>query len=764
MSDSILLNWAIMAVSFFNTILLLWLGATVLLNAERRDWGIGLATGGLLLGGAFFVSHTAILGLFIGGHMVSGYTAVITEGLLVIGANMIFWWTAGLIPAIVLPFAWYLIMLWYGGFWNERGTQSYTEEAQRFTEKGNQEVAQKKSAPSVKSVGASLYRRQRYLFWLVVGLLVSGLGGLGIGIILLAIPSPELINLRVFIRWSIAGIPFMALAYSGYVVLCIALSLDALRRPGPTPRVMGNEARQRARPYLIGASFALLVVSLLVAGVLLWAVQSTRHMFLYEFYDQSIEALAWFDLIIASIIGVVVLLLGQAIVSYEVFTGKSLPRRGLMRHWRRAIVLAAGYSIPVGFSIAIALRPLYSLLLTTILMTVFFALSSWRSYAERERYIDSLRPFVASQRLYDQLLTPSAPPDVDIRTPFRALCADVLDATMGYLTAVGPLAPLVPSLAYEAETNPNVADLIGQFISPQRRKEREDKNDFVPFASLRLVSLEPSQYGGAIWAIPLWSERGLIGLFLLGPKRDGGLYTQEEIEIARVSGERLIDTRASAEMARRLMSLQRERLAQSQVIDQRTRRVLHDDILPTIQTAMIALSGNSDGNNDVITSLTDAHRQISDLLHEMPTITAPEVARLGLIAALRRAIDNELAPAFDQVTWHVTPDAEKQACTIPTLTAEVIFYAAREVVRNAAKHGRSPQTTEFCLQIHVNWRDGLEITIKDNGTGLEAASANTGSGQGLALHSTMMAIIGGELSVDSLPGQFTRVTLRFGNQ
>jgi signal transduction histidine kinase len=492
-------------------------------------------------------------------------------------------------------------------------------------------------------------------------------------------------------------------------------------------------------------------VSLLVAGILLWAVQETRHMMLYQFYNEAIEMLSWFDLIIASIIGVVILLLGQAVVSYEVFTGKSLPRRGLMRHWWRAIALAIGYSIPVGFSIAIALRPLYSLLLTTILMTVFFALSSWRSYAERERYIDSLRPFVASQRLYDQLLTPSSP-DVDISTPFRALCADVLDATMGYLTAVGPLAPLVPPLAFGAETAvPPITDLIAQFIS-------------VPSASPQLISLNPDQYGGAIWAIPLWSERGLIGLFLIGPKRDGVLYTQEEIEIARVSSERLIDTQASAEMARRLMSLQRERLAQSQIIDQRTRRVLHDDILPTIQTAMIALSGEDKDRDSVISTLTDAHRQISDLLHEMPTIAAPEVARLGLVAALRRAIDNELAPAFDQITWHVMPDTEKQARAIPTLTAEVIFYAVREAVRNAAKHGRSPQTTEFCLQIQVNWHDGLEIIIEDNGIGLGTASPNSGSGQGLALHSTMMAVIGGELSVDSLPGQFTRVMLRFGNQ
>ena len=125
---------------------------------------------------------------------------------------------------------------------------------------------------------------------------------------------------------------------------------------------------------------------------------------------------------------------------------------------------------------------------------------------------------------------------------------------------------------------------------------------------------------------------------------------------------------------------------------------------------------------------------------------------------MRRTIDNELAHAFDDVTWHVTPDTEKQARAIPTLTAEVIFYAAREAVRNAAKHGRGEG--DFRLQIHINWHDGLEIVIEDNGIGLGAASPNAGSGQGLALHSTMMAVIGGELSVDSLPGQFTRVTLR----
>jgi signal transduction histidine kinase len=338
---------------------------------------------------------------------------------------------------------------------------------------------------------------------------------------------------------------------------------------------------------------------------------------------------------------------------------------------------------------------------------------------------------------------------MDMAAPFRALCHDLLAAEMAYLTAVGPLAPLVPPLAYEWETAvPPITNLVTQFISASS-------------APPRLKSLDPTQYSGAIWAVPLWSERGLIGLLLLGRKRDGGLYTQEEINIARISSERLIDTQASAEMARRLMSLQRERLAQSQVIDQRTRRTLHDDILPTIHTAMIAL-GNDNSNSEALPILADAHRQISDLLHAMPTAAAPEVARLGLVEALSRSIENELAQAFDEVTWEIAPNAEEAARAIPTLTAEVIFYAAREAVRNAAKHGRGGG--EFCLNMRVNWQDGLEIVVEDNGIGLGTASPNTGSGQGLALHSTMMAVIGGELSVDSLPGQFTRVTLHFRNR
>jgi signal transduction histidine kinase len=285
---------------------------------------------------------------------------------------------------------------------------------------------------------------------------------------------------------------------------------------------------------------------------------------------------------------------------------------------------------------------------------------------------------------------------------------------------------------------------------------------------------------------------------LLGEKLDEGLFAQEEIEIARATGERLIDAQASAQMAQRLMALQRQRLAESQVLDRRARRVLHDDVLPLLHTAMLSLmSGEGrkpgDGsatsqqpNQPSIDLLADAHHRISDLLREMPPTVAPDIARLGLVKALRKAVEEDFAGAFDSVEWQVDPAVPDALSDISPLSAEVVFYAAREAIRNAARYGRDNPARPLHLRVAVVWRGGLEILVEDDGVGLplgaEAEPAPTnghagngsaslpvepatpngsagGSGQGLALHSTMMAVVGGSLSTESVPGEYTRVVL-----
>ena len=682
MTGNFFLDWATLAVSLHNTILLLWLALTVFLNAERRTPGIGFASGAMLLACVFFVCHTAIL--------VMGVNAA--------GWGLEWWWRLGWLALVALPFCWHSVTLWYTGFWNRPRT--------------------------------ALYHRQKVWFVLIATLTVW-LGGT----LVWASPLPAFADAMTFDPARVTQIPGLPVFLTGFVtaiLLCVALSLDALRAPAPSLRRMGDRARARARPWFIATAALLFVIALFVAGLIAWLFVATPRVM-----DAAlIGAFGWFDLIIAGLIAGTIIVLGQAIALYEVFTGKALPRRGLVRHWRSAVLLAQGYSVVVAWSLALHLRPIYSVLLTAGLMTIFFALFSWRTFTERDHYIRQLRPFVASEKLYEQVLREGATSEAVTQT-FRAMCRDVLGAQSAQLRAVGSLATFVPALAY-----------------PDSMRAPTPPLDLAAFDARQTIGVA---LDATHWAIPLWSERGLIGVFVLGEKSDGGIYAQEEIEIARASGERLIDTLASAELARRLLALQRQRLAETQLLDQRARRILHDEVLPQLHAAILAQGANA----EAIYLLTDAHRQIANLLRELPTTSAPEVARLGVIGALQRVVEQECAGVFERVTWAVDASAEQGARALPITSAEVVFYAAREAIRNAARYGHGDNATRALhLFITAKCGDEFAVVIADDGVGLHKTNlGERGSGQGLALHSAMLAVVGGTLTIEPGATGGTRVTI-----
>jgi signal transduction histidine kinase len=129
---------------------------------------------------------------------------------------------------------------------------------------------------------------------------------------------------------------------------------------------------------------------------------------------------------------------------------------------------------------------------------------------------------------------------------------------------------------------------------------------------------------------------------------------------------------------------------------------------------------------------------------------------------VRQIVDHELRDAFDEVHWEISPEAARQADHLPQLHAEVLYYACREVLRNAARHARPAQSSQpLSLQVAARWQDGLEMLVMDNGVGFGGAQGDhaAGSGHGLALHSTMLAVIGGSLSVENAPGASTCIRL-----
>jgi signal transduction histidine kinase len=121
----------------------------------------------------------------------------------------------------------------------------------------------------------------------------------------------------------------------------------------------------------------------------------------------------------------------------------------------------------------------------------------------------------------------------------------------------------------------------------------------------------------------------------------------------------------------------------------------------------------------------------------------------------------EFRQDFTGIDWQIDGEAEKQASSIPALTGDVIFYAAKEAIRNAARHGRGDDLGRALhLRIRAAWRDGLELQISDDGIGLEPKPEPLPTGgQGLSLHSTMMAVIGGLLTTDDKPGIGTTLTI-----
>lgn len=692
-----LFDWALISVSLFNAILLLWLGLTVFLNAERRTRGVWLVEEGLMLGALFFVSHTAILGRALMSPTSRGLE---------------FWWRIGWMPVVLAPFAWYILILWYVGFWESRNTR--------------------------------LYRRHRLWLALVCG-------GALILVALMsfthALPSYERLIRADFSETStIGGIPVLFMIYPLFAVPCIALPLDALLHPEPSQRVMGDLARQRARPWLFAVSAVLLVVSLSLIVFMAWGGTTTRGREGDALTTTMTRQVAGVDLLLASLLAVAIVLLGQAIVTYEIFTGKTLPRRGFFRHWRNAIILAAGYATLVGWSVTIQLAPIYSLLLSTLLMVAFYALISWRSFVEREEFMARLRPFVSSQRLMQHLLDPGETTASRADRLFCALCGEVLGARQARLIPLGALAPLAgPPLSYPNGAAEQPVRVLPDMFRPD---------------GAGVVPLEAAAFAGLHWAIPLWAERGLIGALLLGPKLDNGLYTQEEIEIARVSAERIVDMLAGEQMARRVMDVQRRRLTETRVLDLRTRRVLHDDVLPTLHAAILGLSGLArdhsaayEAAHEAIQALSEAHQQISTLIHTSSSVPVLAAAGRSVADALRMVIEGEFSDAFNAILWTV----EGSIPVLDPLVQDVVLNAAREVVRNAAIHGRGADSgRSLTLAVSVACDDPpsneLAITIGDDGVGLDTPSRSLaegalpqGSGGGLALHSTMLALVGGSL-------------------
>jgi signal transduction histidine kinase len=532
---------------------------------------------------------------------------------------------------------------------------------------------------------------------------------------------------------------------------------------------------RRARPWLIAAA------SMLSLAVIAFAFTAysivPRAIPITNLTLEVNRAMYVADGIIAGFIGLAIIFLGRAVLSNNVLTERPQSGQGFFARWRSVVIVSIVGSLGVAFLYFAPIRPIYSLLLTALLGMTAYALFNWRQYAEHEAFMKRLRPFVTSLHLHDHLISAREDEWHESRELFDALCRDALGARRACLLFSPP-------------------DAIGGSQRGVQRIEYHWPADQNELLSTPLNSIEWVHLDADHWALPLADSRGAVGRLILGPKINGSEYTAQELQVAATCAERILDALAGEQLARVAVSLLRQRIAQVQVLSGQHKRWLHDEVLPQIHLALLKIEAlrniEQDAGyhadkarvlpyiNDAMNALTQSHRRLSALVRDMSAAAPTGLESEGLIAALKSALDHDFRDSFDRVDWQVNDSANDRSKKLPLFVSEVIFYAAQEAIRNAARHARGGNTNrKLNLFVSIERDPDLKIVVADDGVGVtkhlprpstsadsslhsESASAqdaNDYSGSGLMFHRMMLTIVGGTLSIEDRSGGGTQVVI-----
>ena len=555
--------------------------------------------------------------------------------------------------------------------------------------------------------------------------------------------------------------PSIAWAYVPYLFLCFTLPLIALRRRARTP-----DRFRRARPWLIGAA-SMLALAVVAFAYTAYAIiprlvplDNLTLDLIFEFFSA--------DIVVTGFIALAVALLGRVVMANNVLLERVQSSQGFFERWPNVVLILFVGSFFVALLFNAPIRPIYGLMVTTMLAVSAYAMFNWRQHVERQAFLERLRPFVSSLHLENRLLSPG---DGDswgeARQLFTALCRDALQAERACLLFDAP-APVAPS-SLDASQRPRRLDYAWR-----------PEHDAILSSPLPNPA-DWSRLDTDHWAWPLFDSRGPLGHLILGPKLNGAEYTSQELQVAAACAGRILDALAGEQLARVAMSLLQQRIAEVQVMSARHKRALHDDLLPQIHLALLRLESlrrkPADWErelDEVADELTQAHQRLSALVREMSTAAPARLESEGCVAALHSALMHDFRDSFDAIDWQADPIASERARRLPLFVGEVVFYAAQEAIRNAARHARGDDPSRklrLAVSVAASSGDvlpGLRVVIGDDGVGRKntagysagAGDGDTGgAGSGLIFHSAMLAVVGGMLGVSDREGGGTQVVI-----
>lgn len=791
-----LLQTIVLALSIFNLVAFLWLTFTVWLNGDRRAWIARLGVIGLGLSAFFFFLHALLISIPLSQ----------TSGLITLD----FLWHLIWVPAIGVPYIWFAIGLHYAAVINEGW--------------GRRRPLLLISSGILGCIILLLLILYQSTFTFIgtLRLLVynypvdSAKAGLFSPQVLLPILFLSYVTFCAIGPWFTLGRVSRLIRVFWYAATrrttregdlriypSLRTTLSEAFWDDPADAELFDEpvlSWHLARPGLFLAAILMvgLTTTLGVLGIssmVSWLHQSGHASVLaFPMLNAIPLNLLILDIFATGAVALIILFVGYSIVRHGILIERPLARRGFFEQWRGIVFVATTVAIFMALLVTSTHSNLGGLLLITSLATAAYALFTWSSYTAHDRYIAVLGPFLRSTNVRHWLNTDLQKTEQALEDLFFHLCKDVLAVQCARLRVIA--GPMKHTFSYRwpetgkqhVEEREPTKDARNLTVTQGRKSSQPLKAKFQENGHRGRVGVDAHRVRMIVdgrpmicWVLPIYDEFGLVALLSLGPRQDGGVFTNEDMELAHACGQRILDTLGEHEAMQAVAGLLRRRIVDVKLLGAQQRRILHDEILPQMHLALLRLETvrsfidtaclptiegqqESPGQilNEAVDRISDAHRRLAAMMRAT-TPTAPHrIERDGLMQAIHTMLEQDFRHAFDEVEWDVS---EETARTIdeatPPAIAELIFAAVQEALRNAARHGRGADVhRRLCLTLKASCHPHLEVIVVDDGIGIvSASSSTTGTGSGLLTHSALLAIAGGSLTVKSAPGEGVTVRI-----
>ncbi|RME41277.1 MAG: PAS domain S-box protein, partial [Caldilineae bacterium] len=259
----------------------------------------------------------------------------------------------------------------------------------------------------------------------------------------------------------------------------------------------------------------------------------------------------------------------------------------------------------------------------------------------------------------------------------------------------------------------------------------------------------------SLLGVPIVAKGKLIGALYLADKEDGSDFTPSDRELL----EQLALHAATAIENARLYE-QTQRLA---ILEERERfaRDLHDGIIQSIYAVGLALdqaktdiaAGGEAARQQIDLSLKSLARVIQDLRNYIFDLRPQALKHHGLKARLEGLIAEVRANTPLPISVEISPNLNAY---LHEWQANHLFHICHEALSNAVRHARPGHIT-----VHLTARDRMvTLSVEDDGIGFHPPATIRPGHRGLSNIQSRVAKLGATLTIDSAPGQGTRLTVQ----